>query len=32
MNEYIALGHAKEMTASEEANEPIGKTWWLIGG
>ena len=29
MNEYIALGHAKEMTASEEVNEPIGKTWWL---
>ena len=29
MNEYIALGHAKELTDSEEANEPIGKTWWL---
>ena len=29
MNEYIALGHAKEMTASEEVNEIIGKTWWL---
>ena len=28
MNEYIVLGHAKEL-AGEEANEPIGKTWWL---